>query len=163
MPKIFNIDQSQIKTSPFPHFVKDGFFEENLFIRLSQEFPKYEFFQRKIGGQFSGGRIDAQKGNPWLNEFLQSSAVWKGVIDEIISKKSFKLLLETFGHHIVDFGGKIDLSREKLVDRNDFIPKKPTLHRGIRKVYRETGMRSLAYKIQEKIFPYDFYLRFMTS
>ena len=60
---------------------------------MSHEFPKYEFFQKKIRGQFSGGRFDAVKGNPLLNEFLQSSPLWKGVIDKIISKENFKKYL----------------------------------------------------------------------
>ena len=152
--------QKKIELQPFPHFVMDNFLEENEFLRLSQEFPSEKFFQRINAKPYSGGRMDFQKGDPLFHEILERSPAWKELFEKVNSQSFFTSLLETFGEHIINSGGKVDLSRAKFVEKNDFIPKRSILNRVGRRVYRDIGMRSLILRAKEIIHPDEFYILF---
>lgn len=104
----------------------DHFLHEDLFKRLSDEFPSDEWFNRNKERQFSGGRIDLFKGEPVFHEFLKQSTCWRQLFEKINSQKFLEYMVSIFGSSTIDNSGKMDQKSAKLVEYDPITPKRHT-------------------------------------
>ena len=158
--KLFKIAHSDLILKPYPHGMADNFLGDDLFKRLSDEFPSDEWFFRNKEREFSGGRIDLVNGDPVFHEFLKQSTCWRQLFEKIKSQKFLEYIFSIFGSSVIDNDGKADPKVAKLVEYDPITPKRHLYQRVPSRILRDTRLRSFFRFIAGKFNPEEYYLEF---
>ena len=102
-----NVTRDEVSTDPFPHVIKDGFLDADLYARLEAEFPPVELFKAAAG---PGGRagLDLYEDDPQYGEMLAASPAWREFYDFINSERYVRSLIDLFGDQFAHFESRVD-------------------------------------------------------
>ena len=136
---ILTIQSQDIAMEPFPHIIKDGFIEPSLYLRLKQEYPSDEMFDRSSSAGARAGR-DLYRGDADYETFLASSPAWQELHSYLNSALFVEQILSLFGNFLSRYECYTD---PKLAHFIDYVePREELKHRSrvVQKV-QETFMR----------------------
>jgi hypothetical protein len=104
---------ADVSTDPFPHVIKDGFLDADLYRRLEAEFPPVELFEAAAG---PGGRagLDLYQDDPQYEEMLAASPAWREFYEFINSQRYVDALLDLFGAHFATFDCRVDPAKARF-------------------------------------------------
>jgi len=88
---------NEIKTSPFPHAIKNNILPTELFERLKDNFPSENDFGSNV--PYHGGRRDIRKGDGVFETFVKKTPVWKEFFDFINSPEFLNYHMALFSEY----------------------------------------------------------------
>jgi|GEM_PF-6379677 hypothetical protein len=95
-----NLTAADVKDTPGPHYVKDGFLKQDLFEILRTEFPTDEYFRRNDGESYAGGRTDLEFGMDSFSAFASRSPAWRDFVASVRTRRYAEYLLDVFSKHL---------------------------------------------------------------
>ena len=105
----------EVVVEPFPHIVKEGVLEPELYRALKEEFPLDEVFDRN---ETTGGRAGRAlyRGDSSFEEHLSRSPAWMELHQYLNSQRFIELVVRLFGEHMQRFECYTDPEKARFVD-----------------------------------------------
>lgn len=112
---LIDVSQADVKVEPYPHIIKQGFLNADLYQALIREFPSDALFEKnsKIGGR--AGR-DLYRGDPAYDELMQKSEAWQHFNSYINSPAYVEFTLDLFGGLLGKFDCIVDPNKASFCD-----------------------------------------------
>ena len=105
----------EVSSEPFPHVIKQGAIEPELFARLKAEFPSDAVFD---ANETTGGRAgrDLYRGDEAYDDLLQRSPAWRELHGYLNSQRFIDFVLSLFGDSMRRFECYTDPAKARFVD-----------------------------------------------
>ncbi|MDG6079093.1 2OG-Fe(II) oxygenase [Erythrobacter litoralis] len=135
---MLNISRNDVQQAPFPHVVKKGILDLDLYKALRADFPSQDHFagQTEISGS-TGSRVgqgtgfDIYRGDKTYDRLIVTSPAWKQFDDWINSPAFVEKFLDVFGPDLDALGCSIRIESDAydrgLVEGREVLTEKATL------------------------------------
>ena len=112
---ILRVAPDDVAPDPFPHIIKDGIVDPELYNRMLQDFPPDAVFDANTTVGARAGR-DLYRGDPAYDDLIASSEAWREFYDYVVSPSFVDQFMQLFGRYLRDLGCAVDPDKARFTN-----------------------------------------------